>query len=279
MIKPYWNQDSFWSDGFVGTGSGSGWYVGNTNLMPVDAFTAGYSGKYCQCYCPTNGFFQIDITFPSLPYTEKVQFIMNVASSSTAVLKAAINNGTLQNWSTMGFSSSITGAPQCVLTPATGTGTLNKLTIYCHDPNAGLSLQFYGVWVDGIQLINPGQTNPPGCTIQAIDVGAKTMMLSDVSNYPNGSTITGANFVDTNSATMYCKMNSSGTINDLTSVDPGYTTMSSNSIAQSITFPALFPTGSPPDTELPAGTSITVDVRAQNSSGFDTHSSNTVTPT
>jgi hypothetical protein len=79
------------------------------------------------------------------------------------------------------------------------------------------------------------------------------------------------------SVRLYTIHDAAGAVSDLQSADPGYVTMTGNS-PYTLTFPATLPTGNAPDVDLPAGTTITTEVQATNSSGTVTKTSNTVTP-
>jgi len=77
---------------------------------------------------------------------------------------------------------------------------------------------------------------------------------------------------------LFCKLNAGLTVTDLQSADPGYTAVTGAG-PYTVTFPATLPTGAAPDTDLPAGTTITTELQAVNSSGTVSKTSNTVTPT
>ena len=84
-----------------------------------------------------------------------------------------------------------------------------------------------------------------------------------------------------NNVKLYCKLDAAGAVSDLQSADPGFTAWTpagTGPYTGTVTFPALLPTGAAPDTDLPAGTSITVEVEASNTSGSDSAKSPTITP-
>jgi hypothetical protein len=84
-----------------------------------------------------------------------------------------------------------------------------------------------------------------------------------------------------NSVKLYCKLDAAGAVSDLQSADPGFTAWTpagTGPYTGTVTFPATLPSGAAPDTDLPAGTTITVEVEASNTSGSDSAKSNTVTP-
>lgn len=82
-----------------------------------------------------------------------------------------------------------------------------------------------------------------------------------------------------NTVTLYGVLNPSGNgqITDLVTSDPGYVDYGPGLI-DTISFPALLPSSYTPDSELPAGTSVKVSIRATNSSGTDTEESPSITP-
>ena len=69
----------------------------------------------------------------------------------------------------------------------------------------------------------------------------------------------------------------SGTITNVTGIDPGYVTLT-NQITMKVTFPATFVDTLVPDEVLPIGTSIKTEFKVFNNYGEDTQFSNTITP-
>jgi len=92
-----------------------------------------------------------------------------------------------------------------------------------------------------------------------------------------GSTVIGA-ATPLLEQTLYATISNTGTVTDLQKGDPGFVNMQTNSTSQAVTWPATLPSGQDPDTDLPAGTSMTVRGKATNPSGSSTKSA-TVTPT
>ena len=83
------------------------------------------------------------------------------------------------------------------------------------------------------------------------------------------------------SVKLYCKLDAAGAVSDLQSADPGFTAWTpagTGPYTGTVTFPATLPTGNAPDADLPAGTTLTVEVQASNTAGTDSAKSNTVTP-
>lgn len=96
--------------------------------------------------------------------------------------------------------------------------------------------------------------------------------------WQNGDVVVSRVGGNTQTATKYLVINSVGSVTDISSTDPGYTTIGPGT-AIDLTFPATFPSGNAPDTELASGAAMQVDVKATNSAASDTFTSNTVTPT
>jgi hypothetical protein len=141
-----------------------------------------------------------------------------------------------------------------------------------------------------IGILNPvlttftfgGNIGQPRGTVGSVNTTVKTMTLAtshgtwgpaNAGHYVIGPTKTGP----ASNVKLYCKLNATLNVQDLQSADPGYVTMTGNS-PYTLTWPATLPSGNPPDTDLPAGTTITTEVQATNSSGTVTKTSNTVTP-
>jgi len=121
--------------------------------------------------------------------------------------------------------------------------------------------------------------------ISAVDTAAKTITLSSSSGtWDIGSKVKGPKKAMGPNVKLYCTLDAAATVTDLQSDDPGFTAWPATATANpkiysgTLTFPATLPTGQPPDTEMPAGTSLEVEVEASNASGADTQKSNTITP-
>ena len=78
-------------------------------------------------------------------------------------------------------------------------------------------------------------------------------------------------------STRYLVINSVGQVTDLTSTDPGFIQQGPG-LSHDLTFPATFPSGNSPDAELPAGTVLQAEIQATNSSGSDSYTSNSISP-
>jgi hypothetical protein len=128
---------------------------------------------------------------------------------------------------------------------------------------------------------------PASGTVGSVDTTAKTMTLA-TSTGTWGPANTGKYVIGPTKSTpaanvkLYCKLDAAGAVSDLQSADPGFTAWTpagTGPYTGTVTFPATLPSGAAPDTDLPAGTTITVEVEASNTAGNDSAKSNTVVPT
>ena len=85
---------------------------------------------------------------------------------------------------------------------------------------------------------------------------------------------TGAKAID--NASLYCVLNNAGAVTSLQPSDPGFVTQTAT--PTQVSFPGTFSPGNAPDVDLPAGTTLTVQVNATNIEGTDSATSNTITP-
>lgn len=95
--------------------------------------------------------------------------------------------------------------------------------------------------------------------------------------WQNGDVVVSRVGGNTQSATKYLVLDSVGNVTNISSADPGFTTIGPGTEID-LTFPATFPSGDAPDTELPAGAAIQVEVEATNSVASDTYTSSSVIP-
>jgi hypothetical protein len=96
-----------------------------------------------------------------------------------------------------------------------------------------------------------------------------------------GSTVVSTTDKPSESVRLYAVLDSNQNVLDFRFSDPGFTAWSpqtTDPFTETIKFPAILPTGNPPDVDLPDGTTLTVDVKASNAGGTDTAASNTITP-
>ena len=138
----------------------------------------------------------------------------------------------------------------------------------------------------GGDVVNQDSGGPASGTVASVDATAKTMTFggstgtwgpANTGKYVIGPTKT----VPAANVKLYCKLDAAGAVSDLQSADPGFTAWTpagTGPYTGTVTFPATLPTGNAPDADLPAGTTITVEVQATNTAGTDSAKSNTVTP-
>jgi hypothetical protein len=119
-------------------------------------------------------------------------------------------------------------------------------------------------------------------TVKSVNAAGNTLTLNGLpTGWDVGSAVKGPLKASGGNVKLYCKLDAAGAVSDLQSADPGFTAWTpagTGPYTGTVTFPATLPTGSPPDTDLPAGTTITVEVEASNTAGTDSATSNTVAP-
>jgi len=125
------------------------------------------------------------------------------------------------------------------------------------------------------EVLSNGSAGDAKGYVLAASGSSLKVQLQPGGSFDNGNSVKTGNKVLDN-VTLYCVLNSSGGVSDLTPSDPGF--VNQNSTPTNLSFPATFPTGNAPDTDLPAGTTVKVEVKATNEVGTDTVTSNTVTP-
>ena len=113
--------------------------------------------------------------------------------------------------------------------------------------------------------------------IANINYSTGSFKLITAGEWSVGDTVVSTTRTSSNSVTKYLTIDSVGNVTDLASSDPGYVDQGLGN-THTLSFPATFTSGDAPDTELPEGTSLQVQLRASNSSGTDTAISNAVTP-
>jgi hypothetical protein len=185
-----------------------------------------------------------------------------------------------------GAATVITGLTSTGFT-TTGGGTY----IYAawNDELKGVDLEFtdntsLANFVAGEAVTEVGNADDGTGTVSAVNAAAvpPTMKLAAVGGtWDVGSAVKGPLKTTGPNAKLYCKLDAAGAVSDLQSADPGFTAWTpagTGPYTGTVTFPATLPTGNAPDADLPAGTTITVEVQATNTSGSDSAKSNTVIP-
>ena len=140
--------------------------------------------------------------------------------------------------------------------------------------NTAMPAQF----VEGDAIKVDGDTDTANIgIIHIINSDRKSMSIKMSREVVAGDILIATNQTGTAVSSLFLVIDATGGISNMQSSDPGFVTLGPGT-SQSITFPATFPTGNTPDTELPSGTTIQVEVEATNSSASDTYPSNIVTP-
>ena len=214
---------------------------------------------------------------PPLNVTSAVSFYGGVLPGSTTNVTIQLNNEAA-------LPIVIGAKPDSSKTQVPFSGLLSSIRVTKPLPdNAGVYL--YAFEVDGKILVDGTGIEPRG-TVASVDTTAKTMTLA-TSNGTWGPANAGHHVIGPTKSIpvanvkLYCKLDAAGAVSDLQSADPGFTAWTpagTGPYTGTVTFPATLPTGGPPDTEMPAGTTVTVEVQATNTAGSDSAKSNTLTP-
>ena len=114
-------------------------------------------------------------------------------------------------------------------------------------------------------------------TITSNGNGTTTIRVRTFATVSVGDTIQATSSTGSAPATHFLVIGTNRAVTGTQSTDPGYTQLGPGT-SQQITFPATFPSGNSPDTDLPVGTTLQVEVEATNSSASDTYPSNIITP-
>ena len=161
-----------------------------------------------------------------------------------------------------------------------GTGSTTAGRLVTSSSPSYTELTITGCLTDGFRagdLVTSDPTGASGTIYQVTDAYIRLIV-------PKGTWAVGMRISTVRiqaNATLHCVLSSTGVVTDLQATDPGFTAVTmtgSNPYNQDITFPALLPSGEEPDTELPAGVTLTTTVRATNALGSSTVTSNTITP-
>jgi hypothetical protein len=116
--------------------------------------------------------------------------------------------------------------------------------------------------------------------VTAVSGATMTVAIDGTGTLQNGEVLNGPT-VNTANAKLYCALSATGVVTGMTSADPGFvswTPAGSNPYTGTITFPATLPTGNAPDTDFPAGATLTASAEASNTAGTSTATSTPITP-
>jgi hypothetical protein len=242
----------------------------------------------------TNGTSWTTMTVPGqfLQFATDGKYIYSVGSGGTNILNVyrSTNNGSA--WTTLG-SVTITTSSNSAL--AVGFGKVITCSTHSASPfyiklmhaeydSQVLTLsgnQNLGT-TGGINVNNlvrmSGTTNTYARVV-SISAGTNNITIASPTTFLTGRTLVSTQPVGTaTSQRLYLLTDSGGNISDMQSADPGFVNYGPGT-SVTLKFPATFPTGNAPDTELPSGTTVRAEIQATNTVASDTELSNIVTPT
>ena len=111
-----------------------------------------------------------------------------------------------------------------------------------------------------------------------VSISGADIEVSSEYIYQAGDILEAVNPTNSAVSSRYLVIDSTGAVSGTVGSDPGYVSIGPNTNA-TLTFPATFDTGNPPDDELPAGTTFKVSAQATNSVGSSEFGpSNVITP-
>jgi hypothetical protein len=185
-------------------------------------------------------------------------------------------------------------------TQITAGGEFNAVGMLCSGYDAQHSISIGAVRIDGVllsdnmtidSLVLAGSTNFASLKVGSMITGKTSKATAEIFtlNAP-AFTIGIANKTGTfqvgeklqlsvtkTGTTLYTVHDATGLVSSLQSADPGVTPVNTAS-SYHLTFPATFPTGNPPDLDLPPGTTLKVELEASNAAGKATATTNIITP-
>ena len=241
----------------------------------------------------------------ALPPGGKVEYYVKGVSPTAVFLPSAF-----YGWSTTSSSSrsytNITDATTYAtpawhaLKPIAGTGDFNGIGMINGGRDATFQIGIAAVRIDGVlltdnmvidSLVLAGNTNFASLTVGTMIRGKTSNATAEIFSL-NAATFTVgiANKTGTfqvgeklqlsvirTGVTLYTVHNAAGLVSSLQSADPGFTAVTTAS-PYHVTFPATFPTGNPPDLDLPPGTTLKVELEASNPAGRSAATTNVITP-
>jgi hypothetical protein len=247
---------------------------------------------------------------PPIPFASRITFVANIGGNggtpdSRADIIITLTNGVSHNLKSN--SAAYPGAlPNFPGYTYTGSGAVASVRVVASN---SFSCGLDGISVDGGPLLSDGMNvtkltfnagtdltafangdaitevgngdNGKGAVREVSSDGLSLILSSVATGWDIGSAVKGPLKAAGPNVKLYCKLNAAGAVSDLQSVDPGFTAWTpagTGPYTGTVTWPALLPSGNAPDADLPAGTTITVEVEASNTAGTDTATSNTITP-
>ena len=223
---------------------------------------------------------------PTEPYAKTWEACFTDPSSWGDWKMPAFGSGAGWNNYTITFEAPITGSTiQLVLVnqgvsgywgfneqEVNGTTLITTPEFWTHDNINGYLTTLIGV----TELTQLGVSNSNGVLCVIVD-GEFVMNQTSSPRFAIGSSVVGSSKIQSET-TMYCDIDATGLVEDLSDEDPGWELQNVQDTIQDIRFGATMATGNPPDEELPAGTTLTVEVKAYNDTGSSERTTNTITP-
>ena len=127
-------------------------------------------------------------------------------------------------------------------------------------------------------VVRPAGSTDPMDTGVITSISGTTIEINSTYRYQVGDVVESTFASNSEVSSRYLVIDSAGTVTGTVGSDPGYVSIGPNT-NKTLTFPATFPSGNAPDTELPAGTTFKVSAQATNSIGSSEFGpSNVITP-
>jgi hypothetical protein len=171
--------------------------------------------------------------------------------------------------------SGATNPPQTNLLGRTGWVPLSPMNPATLELESDVNLSHFK---QGMDITESGNGNDGVGGVSTIDYtipGIK--FFGDASKWNVGSRVASPPEIQDH-ALKYLVLDSNLNVTDLSGAEQTFTPVTGNG-PYIITFPATLPSGQAPDAELPAGITITTEVKATNSAGATTRTSNSILPT
>jgi hypothetical protein len=270
-----------WTKGFDGNLTTSTWLTGDKywNSINFSPIPLGDDNEFCYSQSDTGNGDQ---------YTNGLFYAVIDGVRSDYLQGAGVLSKTTPTWRSLG--------------PGLAGKTLTGWQMKCLNANNGNTptMHIYGFRVGGTVIVDratkpaftlSGTTNLSNLTAGATIKGATSNATAVVASV-NGAVITVDQVSGTfqtgealrftkvvTGTTLYAVHDSAGAVSTLQTADPGFNVITgATPYSHLLTFPATFPTGNAPDTDLPAGTTLKAEVEASNVAGSSAVTTNTITP-
>ncbi len=260
--------------------SGTATWSDNVSIAPnssaaVRARPSMFDGNLTtQCYTENDTFAQINWDIGVNISGKTIKLLTGNVNTSHSLYFTDTNTGSELS---TGVTSDASGFIEYD-TAALQFPNLDKIGIQMNENNKDVLIK--AVYLDDV-IVTDGQSIITTITGVTASVSGTTITLSSTSGgWINGVDVTGPTKSITAANTrLYLKFDSSGNVETLINEpqDPPYTTSATNP-GLTLTFPAVFPDGQAPDTDLPEGTTLTVLVVAENAAATAGPAGATVQP-